>query len=72
MSRCEVPGNLLNELNYLVSVTADVPFVEWLAKEESVLAFKIERERADTSLRTGEKLPGVVCPRLSWQVETLN
>ena len=69
VSRCEVPGNLLNELNYLVSVAADVPFVEWLAVEESILAFKIERQRTDTSLRTGEKLPGVVSPRLSWQVE---
>ena len=69
VSRCEVPGNLLNELNYLVSVAADVPFVEWLAQEESILAFKIERQRHDTSLRTGEKLPGVVNPKLTWHVE---
>ncbi len=68
-SRCEVPGNLLNELNYLVSVAADVPFVEWLAVEESILAFKIERQRDNTSLRTGERLPGVVNPKLTWHVE---
>ena len=68
ISRCDVPGDLLNELNYLLSVSADVPFVEVLANEESVLAFKIERRRGDTSLRTGEKLPGVVCPRLPWTV----
>ena len=69
VSWCEVPGNLLNEFNYLVSVAADVPFVEWLAVEDSILAFKIERQREDTSLRTGEKLPGVVAPRLQWHVE---
>ncbi len=69
VSWCEVPGNLLNEFNYLVSVAADVPFVEWLAVEESILAFKVERQRDDTSLRTGEKLPGVVAPKLTWHIE---
>ena len=68
VSRCLIPGNLLNENTYSVTVSADVPFVEILFFEENVLRFHVE-QTGGVSGRYGERWPGVVCPNLEWEIK---
>jgi lipopolysaccharide transport system ATP-binding protein len=46
MSRCEIPPNFLNEGPYWVTVSADIPFVEGIFYEESVVSFVVEQTGA--------------------------
>jgi len=65
ISRCEIPGNLLNEGLYSVTVASDIPNVEILFFQENVVTFHVEQ----TSGEHSEKWLGVVCPALNWDIE---
>jgi lipopolysaccharide transport system ATP-binding protein len=65
ITRCHIPGNLLNEGYYSLTLCADVPHATPLFYEESALTFQIE-QTGGVSSRFGEKWPGVVCPHLEW------
>ena len=67
-SRCFIPANLLNETNYSLTLSADIPFKKILFLEDGVLGFAVE-QTGDLSTRFPEKWPGVVCPHLKWQSE---
>ncbi|MGA2484042.1 MAG: ABC transporter ATP-binding protein [Candidatus Acidiferrales bacterium] len=67
-SRCEIPGNFLNEGPYWVTVSADIPFVEPLFYEEGVVSFFVE-QTGGVSGRYPERWPGVICPALKWQIQ---
>ena len=43
VSRCEIPGNLLNQGIYLVTVGGDIPYVESFFIEQSVIRFEVEQ-----------------------------
>jgi lipopolysaccharide transport system ATP-binding protein len=62
---CEIPGNLLNEGQYFLTVSGDIPFQKVLFHEESVLGFTVE-QTGGVSSRFPEKWPGAVCPELAW------
>ncbi len=64
-SECVVPGKLLNEGRFHVSVTADEPFVQVHLVEEDVVSFTVAGARTD---QRPERWPGVVCPELEWRV----
>ena len=66
-SFCEIPGNFLNEGQYSLTVTADIPFVKTLLIEENVLAFHIV-QTGGVSGKFPERWPGAVCPVLNWKV----
>jgi lipopolysaccharide transport system ATP-binding protein len=68
VSRCEIPGNLLNEGVYMVTVGGDTPYVEGYFVEEYVIRFEVEQTGGPGS-HDPEKWPGVVCPQLGWEVE---
>ena len=70
ISRCEIPGNFLNEGPYTITVSADIPFVEILFFEENVLSFYVEQV-GGLSGRYSERWPGVICPNLKWIIEYL-
>ena len=70
VSRCVIPGNLLNAGYYLISPGADVPCVEVIFFEELTLGFHVEQTGAAAS-RYPEKVPGVICPVLEWQLDKL-
>lgn len=70
VSRCEVPGNLLNEGQYTLTVSADIPFIETLFFEENVLSFHVE-QTGGVSGRFPERWPGVICPMLPWRIELI-
>jgi lipopolysaccharide transport system ATP-binding protein len=71
VSRCIIPADFLNARGYAVTVSADVPFVEILFIEEGVLAFRVE-QTGGVSGQYPETWPGVVCPRLQWQITQLS
>jgi lipopolysaccharide transport system ATP-binding protein len=68
VSRCQVSGLLLNDGQYSITVTSDIPGMEVLFFEERVLSFRVERT-GGIGGRHGERWDGVFCPDLSWRVE---
>lgn len=70
LSRCKIPGNLLQAGSYLVRVSADIPFTEVLFQSENLLSFHI-LQTGGVSGRYAEKWPGIICPDLDWQVTRL-
>ena len=70
VSRCKVPGALLNSGTYAVTASSDIPWVEQLFYEESAIQFHVERIAGEYSARP-DRLPGVICPELEWQVFSL-
>jgi len=72
VSRCEIPGNLLNQGQYgLLNVWADIPFVKIMFLEENLLTFQIE-QTGGASGRYPERWSGVICPILPWTIATIN
>ncbi|HEX8117326.1 MAG TPA: ABC transporter ATP-binding protein [Pyrinomonadaceae bacterium] len=69
VSRCSVPGNLLNAGPYTLRVSADIPHKEILFIYEQSLTFEVEG--AGAAIQFSEKWPGVICPRLPWSVRQL-
>jgi hypothetical protein len=67
-SLCELPGDLLNDGQYTISVSADIPYVAQLFQEESLLSVQIAGAGANAG-RLLEPWPGVVCPSLRWTVQ---
>jgi lipopolysaccharide transport system ATP-binding protein len=68
ISRCWVPGNLMNEGRYSLTLSADIPFVETFFFEESALTLDVE-QMGGGGTRYPERWPGLVCPKLDWDVE---
>jgi lipopolysaccharide transport system ATP-binding protein len=67
-SCCVVPGDLLNEGFYCLTLSADIPFQKVLFLEEGALGFSVE-QTGGVNARFAEKWPGAVCPRLEWQTK---
>ncbi len=68
ISRCEIPGNLLNEGQYTIyNVWADIPFVKVMFLEEYLLTFSVE-QTGGVSGGYPEHWAGVVCPALPWTI----
>ncbi len=70
LSRCEIPGSFLNEGAYSITISADIPFIEILTVEENALNFYVE-QTGGVSGRYPERWPGVVCPQLKWNIESV-
>jgi hypothetical protein len=70
VSRCVIPGNLLNPDRYVLSFNAGMPNVRNFARLDGVLVFEIEKIAG-----FGEYLhfrrAGIVNPRLNWEVRSL-
>ena len=64
--RCILPANLLNEGQYFVTVSADIPLEQVVFHEEHAISFTVE-QTGGVSSRFAERWPGAVCPRLEWQ-----
>lgn len=70
-SRCHIPGELLNAGSYMLTVSAEVPFVALLFREEDVLRLVIERT-GGVGGEYAESWPGVICPPLQWDVRRVS
>jgi len=62
-SICKIPENFLNSGIYLITVAADIPGIEMLFKEESILKFSVETSKP-TLLDGFNRSPGIICPQL--------
>jgi lipopolysaccharide transport system ATP-binding protein len=71
ISRCEVPGMLLNSGSYSVTIAADIQGSEMLFVEQYVLHFSIEHT-GFTALDGASRSPGIICPSLKWEISQLN
>jgi lipopolysaccharide transport system ATP-binding protein len=67
VSKCFFPGNILNWGKYNIRFGADIPpSKEPLIRTPFCLNFKVEDTHGHGVLK--EKLPGIIRPRLKWQV----
>ena len=69
-SKCTIPGGLLNARSYIVKIGAGIPGERVLLYPREFLNFTIEGNSNHGSFYT-EKWPGVLCPKLHWQVSRL-
>jgi lipopolysaccharide transport system ATP-binding protein len=69
-ARCSIPGNLLNEGSYSLTLSADIALQKTLLFEEGVVGFLVE-QMGGVNSRFSEKWPGVVCPFLEWHTEPI-
>lgn len=70
-SACVIPGQLLNDGLYTLTVGADMPgLVGGILCEENALQFHIEQTGGLKS-QFNDRLPGVICPSLQWRVSKL-
>jgi lipopolysaccharide transport system ATP-binding protein len=67
-TRCIIPGNLLNEGVYSLTISADVAFKQMLFLEEGAISFCVE-QTGGLQTRYQEKWPGAVSPLLEWRTE---
>ncbi len=68
VSRCTIPADLLNEGRYLVSVNASAYRVKRYFQEDNAVAFTVDITGAPGS-HWAEPRPGLVRPRLHWEIE---
>ncbi|MBU2102209.1 MAG: Wzt carbohydrate-binding domain-containing protein, partial [Candidatus Omnitrophica bacterium] len=71
ISTCNMPGHLLNAGHYVVTVSAETPGIKFLFYAENVLRFFIHPS-SGMPAQYSERWPGIVCPRLSWDVTIQN
>jgi len=67
---CIVPGGLLNRRSYAVGVQCDIPGERFLIHMRNYLSLLISGA-GNQSSSFPEPWPGVVCPRIQWEVRTL-
>ncbi len=66
-SICKIPGDLLNEDLYTVTLSADIPAVKSIFYLQGALTFRVNRLGGSYGTRL-DKLPGVICPALEWEI----
>ena len=70
-TKCIVPGGLLNRRGYAVGVQCDIPGERFLIHMRNFLSLVISGV-GNQSSSFPEPWPGVVCPRIHWEVRTLS
>ncbi len=70
-SICTIPGGLLNEGNFGIALSADIPFVKVLFYSDTLITFSAHRLETNT-LKRSEKWTGYIKPNLNWEVLNIN
>jgi lipopolysaccharide transport system ATP-binding protein len=71
VSRCTIPGGLLNRGRYSISLGIDIPKVESILFIDNIVSFDIEIAGDLGGTRSDNRL-GFICPHLPWDVEQLD
>ncbi|MEP7288291.1 MAG: ABC transporter ATP-binding protein [Chloroflexota bacterium] len=71
LSRCDIPGHLLNTGNYLIDINAGIPNLKNLVNLENVLAFNIVDTSA-TGANSSVERGGIIRADLIWSQEKHN
>ncbi|MGC3988618.1 MAG: ABC transporter ATP-binding protein [Chthoniobacteraceae bacterium] len=67
---CHIPGGLLNRRNYIVSLQCDIPGERYVMPIREYLSFTVSGA-GNQSSNFPENWPGIVCPKIEWNVEQL-
>ncbi|NJM75681.1 MAG: ABC transporter ATP-binding protein [Acaryochloridaceae cyanobacterium RU_4_10] len=71
ISRCTIPGNLLNIGSYILSLYVDIPKIKILFNTQEYLSFTIS-ELANNPMGIGAGTPkGIINPQLNWEILNL-
>ena len=70
ISRCTIPGDLLNEGKYIIGVNASSFGVKRYFMDENALGFSVDPSAAP-GMQWAEQRQGPIRPRLKWTIETL-
>jgi lipopolysaccharide transport system ATP-binding protein len=70
ISRCQIPGDLLNEGRYILGVNASSFGIKRYFMDENALAFNIDPMGAP-GMQWAEPRQGPIRPRLGWVIETV-
>ncbi len=70
-SVCTIPPNLLNQGEYLVRVSADIPGVKVIIIDNELLSFTVFNSGTHGS-HFPENWPGIVAPRLQWETKSVD
>lgn len=65
-SRCKIPGDLLNQDTYAISLLGHTPGIQSLVDEQAVLSIEV-MQRQDTAGRGRQ--PGIIRPLIPWTTE---
>ena len=70
VSRCTIPGDLLNEGRYILGVNASSFGVKRYFMDENTLGFTVDPSAAP-GMQWAEQRQGPLRPRLAWAIENL-
>jgi lipopolysaccharide transport system ATP-binding protein len=70
ISRCQIPGDLLNEGRYILGINASSFGVKRYFMDENALAFNIDPMGAP-GMQWAEQRQGPLRPRLNWVIENV-
>jgi lipopolysaccharide transport system ATP-binding protein len=69
VSTCRIPGNLLNLSEYIIRGWAGVPGIRYFLEPVDFMKLSVEGVGNHGSTYSDyQRWPGVVCPKLDWQV----
>ncbi|MFC2063909.1 hypothetical protein ACFLXB_02305, partial [Chloroflexota bacterium] len=68
ISRCTIPADILNQGRYTVSFNASSFNVRRYFRDEQVLDFTVDATGAP-GMQWSEPRPGVIRPRLDWDIK---
>lgn len=68
---CRIPGGLLNRRSYTIGVQCDIPGERFLLPMQQYLTILVAGA-GNQSSSFPEQWPGVVCPRIEWEVRMLS
>jgi lipopolysaccharide transport system ATP-binding protein len=69
VSKCQIPGNILNSGRFLISINAGIPGLKNLAKIENILSLEIE-DMKGLNAGLGKKRIGIINPLVDWKVSS--
>jgi hypothetical protein len=67
-AHCVIPGDLLNQGQYYLTIEARIPMVRWLFKVENVLRITITEVGGAGGMKSHDR-PGIFRPRLEWVLD---
>jgi lipopolysaccharide transport system ATP-binding protein len=67
-STCNIPGYLLNQGNYSISLFGHIPGIKMLVNEEPVINFEVAQKE---NIGGYGKQPGIIRPLFEWNIEYL-
>lgn len=69
LASCTIPGHLLNDAQYFVTLYVDIPNFKMIVKQEGILSFRVHATSGVAARR--DNVYGVVCPEIRWRNQSL-